>query len=88
VSQYVTSTLSVAHRNAEGDAVIPSLWLSQRRSPRLETLFRQYLKRHDVIESLEVEILTEEEKLMRSLLGMHVRGYSTTWRDFVSDLVP
>jgi hypothetical protein len=88
VSQYVTSTLSRAYRSAAGDAVIPNPWVSRRPSPRLAARFRQYLKNRHMIEGLEMEIILEEEKLMTSLLAMHVRGYSTTWRDFVSDLFP
>jgi hypothetical protein len=87
VSQYVTSTLSVAYRNADGDiAVVPSQWISKRTSPGLARLYRDYYYDENTIEPLEKAILAEEETLTRSLLAMRVRGYSTTWRDFVSDL--
>jgi hypothetical protein len=33
-------------------------------------------------------ILAEQRDITQALLAMHVRGYSTTWRDVVSDLVP
>jgi hypothetical protein len=87
VSQYVTSTLSVAYRDADGDiAVIPSQWISKRTSLTLAKLYRDYYYDKNTIEPLERAILAEEEMLTRSLLAMRVRGYSTTWRDFVSDL--
>jgi hypothetical protein len=87
VSQYVTSTLSVAYRDADGDvAVIPSQWISERTSPSLATLYRAYYADKNAIEPLEKAILAEEDMLTKSLLAMRVSGYSTTWRDFVSDL--
>jgi hypothetical protein len=89
VSQYVTSSLSVAYRGPDGAAVIPNPWVSRTmRSPQLELLFRKLLSGEDVFEGLEIAILSEAEKLTSSLLAMHVRGYSTTSRDFVADLFP
>jgi hypothetical protein len=92
VSQYVTSTLSVAYGRRDGShivpATIPSLTVSQVRSPQLERLFRQYLTGDEVIESLELGIFAEQERVTTSILAMHVRGYSTTWQDVVDDLFP
>jgi hypothetical protein len=89
VSQYVTSTLSVAYRSPAGDALIPNPWVSRTMtSPRLEKLFGKYFSGDEVFESLEIEILSEAENLTSSLLAMHVSGYSTTLRDFANDLFP
>ena len=89
VSQYVTSSMSVAYRGPAGDAVIPNPWVSRTmRSPRLERLFSRFFSGDDAFEGLEIAILSEAEDLTSSLLGMHVRGYSTTSHDFVSDLFP
>jgi hypothetical protein len=88
VSQYVTSTLSVAYRGPAGDALIPNPWVSRTTSPRLEKLFGEYFSGDDVFESLEIAILSEAENLTSRLLAMHARGYSTTLHDFASDLVP
>ena len=88
VSQYVTSTLTVAYSGPEGAAVIPNPWLSVRKSARLEQLFAQYLAGEDVLESLVIEILAEAERFTSGLLTTHVRGYSTTLQDLVSDLLP
>jgi len=88
VSQYVSSTMSVAYRDPTGTAVVPNPWVSRTRSRRLEELFSRYLRGQDVFESLELAILSEAENLSNRLLAMHVRGYSTTSRDFVSDLLP
>jgi hypothetical protein len=52
----------------------------------LATLYRDYYADENAIEPLERAILAEEDMLTRSLLAMRVRGYSTTWRDFVNDL--
>ena len=88
VSQYVTSTLSVAYRGPAGDALIPNPWVSRTTSPRLEKLFGEFFSGDNVFESLEIAILSEAEKLTSRLLAMHARGYSTTLHDFASDLVP
>jgi hypothetical protein len=88
VSQYVTSSLSVAYRDPSGAAVIPNPWVSRTTSPRLERLFSKFLSGDQVFEGLELAILSEAESLTTSLLSMHVRGYSTTSRDFVDDLFP
>ena len=88
VSQYVTSTLSVAYRSPAGDALIPNPWVSRTTSPRLEKLFGAYFSGEDVFESLQIAILSEAENLTGSLLTMHARGYSTTLHDFASDLFP
>ncbi len=89
VSQYVTSTLSVAYRGPAGDALIPNPWVSLTlTSPRLEQLFGEYLSGEEVFESLEMAILSESERFTSSLLAMHIDVYSTTLQDFVGDLVP
>ena len=88
VSQYVSSAMSVAYRDAAGPVAVPNLWVSRMRSPRLEEAFRNYLAGAHVFEQLELRILEEAERLTSALLDMHVRGYSTTTRDFVDDLVP
>jgi hypothetical protein len=41
-----------------------------------------------VIGDLAAELLTQEERVARSILGMNVHGYSTTWHDILSDLLP
>jgi hypothetical protein len=41
-----------------------------------------------VINDLAVELLTQEERVARSILAMNVRGYSTTRHDLLSDLLP
>jgi hypothetical protein len=87
VSQYVTSSLSVAYRSRAGDAVIPNPWISRMKSQRLESLFSEF-RRDTVFDGLEIAILEEAETLTNRLLSMHVRGYSTTSRDFVGDLFP
>jgi len=87
VSQYVTSSLSVAYRSRAGDAVIPNPWISRVRSHRLESLFDEF-RRDRVFDALELAILGETESLTNGLLSMHVRGYSTTSRDLVADLFP
>jgi len=80
--------MSVAYRDPTGAAFVPNPWVSRTRSRRLEDLFSRYLRGQDVFESLELAILSEAENLSNRLLAMHVRGYSTTSRDFVGDLLP
>ena len=87
ISQYVTSTLSLAYGSSEGGRVIPSWNVSRLTSERLATRFRQYWLRGDIV-GIEMAILSEQERLTRSIVGMHARGYSTTWRDVVGDLFP
>jgi hypothetical protein len=87
VSQYITSSLSVAYRSRAGDAVIPNPWISRMKSQRLESLFSEF-RRDRVFDGLEIAVLKEAESLTNSLLAMHVRGYSTTTRDLVADLFP
>ena len=55
---------------------------------RPERTFGKYLDGENVFERLELGILEETENLTSTLLAMQVRGYSTTSRDIVNDLVP
>jgi hypothetical protein len=85
VSRYVTSTLSLTH----GDAGVPFTEpFTRRRSTRLEHELLEYWDHRLDCSHLVAAILAEEQNLTRRILGMHVRGYSTTWRDAVSDLFP
>jgi hypothetical protein len=85
VSRYVSTTLSLSH----GDAAGP--WaeaIGGIRSPSLEEQVRLYWYNRRDGSALAAAILAEQEDVTQSIIRMHVRGYSTTWRDVVSDLFP
>lgn len=85
VTYYVNATLSHAYGNAfvpgrlEGSAPAPG---------PLQDLYSEYYSGDTGIEDLARELITQEEHVARSILAMNVRGYSTTWDDFLSDLLP
>jgi hypothetical protein len=85
VTYYVNATLSHAYGNAfvpgrlEGSTPDPGL---------LQDLYSKYYSGDAGIEELARELITQEERVARSILAMNVRGYSTTWDDILSDLLP
>ncbi len=55
---------------------------------RLQKLYSSFYVDNAGIDDLVTELLAQEEIVARSILAMPVRGYSTTWRDILRDLVP
>jgi hypothetical protein len=91
VTTYVNATLSHAYRRGAQPASIPGRPLLERSAPapgRLQNLYSEYNSGDTGIELLAGELLTQEERVARSILAMNVRGYSTTWHDILSDLLP
>jgi hypothetical protein len=89
LATYVDSTLSRAYRHDDQDAVIPGRWedVAIPAGP-LQDAYSKYYSGHAVINDLATELLAQEDRVARSILAMKVRGYSTTWHDLLSDLVP
>ena len=86
VTTYVNATLSRAYG---GNAFIPGRLEQSAPAPgRLQNLYSEYYSGDTGIEPLAGELLTQEERVARSILEMNVRGYSTTWHDLLSDLLP
>jgi hypothetical protein len=86
VTTYVNATLSRAYG---GNAFIPGrLERSAPARGRLQNLYSEYYSGDTGIEVLAGELLTQEERVARGILEMNVRGYSTTWHDLLSDLLP
>jgi hypothetical protein len=86
VTTYVNATLSRAYG---GNAFIPGrLERSAPAAGRLQNLYSDYYSGDTGIEPLAGELLTQEERVARRILAMNVQGYSTTWHDIVSDLLP
>jgi hypothetical protein len=86
VTTYVNATLSRAYG---GNAFIPGRLERSAPTPgRLQDLYSEYYSGDTGIEALAEELLTQEERVARSILAMNVRGYSTTWDDLLSDLLP
>ena len=54
----------------------------------VETKLQEYWDNRVDCSALAAAILAEQKDVTRSIDGMHVRGYSTTWPDGVSDLFP
>jgi hypothetical protein len=89
VTQYIDSALARAYASrTETFAVLPGYRLAPTSSDRLATLFGQYSTGDAQIDGLVDAILDREQRDARDILAMHVHGYSTTWRDVVSDLFP
>jgi hypothetical protein len=89
VTKYVNATLSRAYRDKTHDAFIPGrLERSTTTAPGLENLYSKFYDDASLINELAVELLRQEQTVARSILAMDVRGYSTSWDDIVSDLVP
>jgi hypothetical protein len=89
VASYVNATLSHAYRRNAHPAVIPLRRFPTTPPGRLQNLYSQFFfGRSAVINDLAVELLTQEERVARSILAMNVRGYSTTRHDLLSDLLP
>jgi hypothetical protein len=89
VTNYVNATLSHAYRRNEQDAVVPLRRFPTTRAGHLQDLYGKFYDGDDtVIDDLAVELLTQEESVARNILAMNVRGYSTTWHELVSDLLP
>jgi hypothetical protein len=85
VTYYVNATLSHAY----GNAFIPGRLEGAAPAPgRLQNLYGEYYSGDTGIEDLARELITQQERVARSILAMNVRGYSTTWDDIVSDLLP
>ena len=83
VTYYVNATLS----HAFGNAFVPGRLERSVSAPALQDLYSEYYSGAG-IEDLARELLTQEERVARSILAMNVRGYSTTWDDILSDLLP
>jgi hypothetical protein len=84
LTRFVNATLSHAY----DDAFIPGR-LELRTPPgRLQTLYSEFLVDRSKINPLAAELLTQEDRVARSILAMNVHGYSTTWHDILSDLLP
>ena len=85
VSWYVSTALSLAYGDAAG------VWaeaIPEDRSAALEAQVLRYWDNRVDGSALAAAILAEQRKITQNLIGMHVRGYSTTWRDVVNDLFP
>lgn len=85
VSWYVSTALSLAYGDAAG------VWaeaLGDSRSALLEAQVRRYWDNRADGSALAAAILAEQRDVTKRIIGMHVRGYSTTWKDVVSDLLP
>jgi hypothetical protein len=85
VSRYVSTTLSLAYGDAAG--VWPEA-IGDRRSASLEAQVLRYWDNRVDGSALAAAILAEQRDVTQSIIRMHVRGYSTTWHDVVSDLFP
>jgi hypothetical protein len=89
VTGYVNATLSFAYRRNDQDAVIPLRRFEPMPPGRLQDLYSDFYDGEDtVIKELAIELVTQEERAARSILAMNVQGYSTTWDDILSDLLP
>jgi hypothetical protein len=89
VTHYVNATLSSAYRRNYHDVLIPGPQFEPTPHRRLQDLFSKFYGGNEgAIDDLATELLTEEERVARSILAMNVRGYSTTWDDILSDLLP
>jgi hypothetical protein len=89
VTHYVNSTLSRAYSRNFRDAFVPGPRPTTSPLGHLEDLYAKfYGGDYSVMNELATEILTQEERVARSILDMDVRGYSTTWDDVLSDLLP
>jgi hypothetical protein len=84
VTYYVNATLSHAY----GNAFVPGRLESAPAPGPLQDLYSEYYSGDAGIEDLARELITQEERVARSILAMNVRGYSTTWDDILSDLLP
>lgn len=85
ISRYVSSTLSLAYGDAAG------VWaeaIGDNRSASLEAEVLKYWDNRVDGSALAAAILAEQRDVTQSIIGMPVRGYSTTWQDVVSDLFP
>jgi len=85
VSWYVSTALSLAYGDAAG------IWteaIGDNRSASLEAQVLRYWDNRVDGSSLAAAILAEQREITQRIIGMHVRGYSTTWHDVVSDLFP
>jgi hypothetical protein len=82
VSEYVRSTLSRAY----GERYIPGHQLHP--DEELADLYFRFYQDDSRIDDLVTKLLDEEEQVARSILDMPVRGYSMTWHDIASDLIP
>lgn len=85
VSRYVSTTLSLAYGDAAGVWTEP---IDDSRSATLEAQVQRYWDNRVDSSALAAAILAEQRDVTQSIIRMHVRGYSTTWRDVVSDLLP
>ena len=89
VTNYVNATLSFAYRRNDQDAVIPLRRFEPMPPGHLQELYSDFYDGEEtVIRDLALELLTQEERVAREILTMDVRGYSTTWDDILSDLLP
>jgi hypothetical protein len=86
VTRFVNATLSRAYDEAFIPGRLGSGWAAPRGC--LQTLYSDFLLDRSKINDLAAELLTQEERVARSILAMNVRGYSTTWDDILSDLLP
>ena len=85
VSRYVSTTLSLAYGDAAG------VWaeaIGDSRSASLEAQVLRYWDNRVDASALAAAILAEQRNVTQGIIGTHVRGYSTTWHDVVSDLLP
>ena len=57
-------------------------------SESLQDLYGKFYSGDTTIDDLAAELLRQEQCVARSILAMHVIGYSTTWHDVLSDLLP
>jgi hypothetical protein len=88
LATFMNATLSRAYRLDEQDFVIPGRWQDvQTPEGPLQDYYSRYYDAGE-IDGLAAELLAQEDRVARSILAMNVRGYSTTWHDLVSDLVP
>jgi hypothetical protein len=91
VTNFVNATLSRAYggNSQSADVFVPGRRTATAPPGRLQNLYAEFYGGDDgVIGDLAAELLTQEERVARSILGMNVHGYSTTWHDILSDLLP
>jgi hypothetical protein len=82
MSNYVTSTLFYASGTGYAFDDVKA------RPGRLQDLVWEYGVHHTNMNELRQALLTEGDEVAGAVLAMHVRGYSTRWRDVAKDLFP
>jgi hypothetical protein len=89
VTRYVTGTLSRAYGGNVHDVYVRGRLEGPATGPgRLQDVYAQYYSGEIDLNEMAAQLLTQEDDFARAILSMNVRGYSTTWHDLLSDLLP